>query len=151
MQITIRLNGGKLKSDQEVVMELGSSLNMKNIISKCMKTFNKGSSKAAKIYNKNGVMLFEEDLNLMTKDDILYIALDGETFNYCAILDDYEIGRILGVGGFGKVFLAKHKETKKQYAIKFADVGQELSTANTISAIYKEAEALKGLIHKHII
>jgi len=69
--------------------------------------------------------------------DILYLALKGkyntcctnlfcilgEDFNYCAILDDYEIGRTLGVGGFGKVVLGKHRETKTEVAIKFTDVG----------------------------
>ena len=151
MKVTVRVNGGKLKSEQELVMELNKDLTLKAIIKQCIKLFNKGSSKTAKLYNKSGVMLFEEDLNLVAPGDVLYVALDGETFNYCAILDDYEMGRTLGVGGFGKVILAKHKETHKQVAIKFSDVGHELSAANTISAIYKEAEALKGLIHKHII
>lgn len=96
-------------------------------------------------------MLFEEDFNLVAPNDILYIALTGDSFNYCAILDDYEMGRTLGVGGFGKVVLARHKDSKKQVAIKFSDVGQELSQANTISSIYKEAESLKALVHKHII
>lgn len=81
----------------------------------------------------------------------MYIALNGDNFNYCAILDDYEMGRTLGVGGFGKVVLGRHKETKAQVAIKFTDVQNELSTANMISAIYKEAESLKSLIHKHIV
>lgn len=54
---------------------------------------------------------------------MLYIALNGEPFNYCAILDDYDLGRVLGVGGFGKVLLAKHKEKKNLVAIKFTDVG----------------------------
>lgn len=43
---------------------------------------------------------------------MLYYAPNGENFNYCAILDDYEMGRTLGVGGFGKVVLAKHKVNK---------------------------------------
>ena len=61
------------------------------------------------------------------------------------------MGRTLGIGGFGKVVLGKHKEDKKQVAIKFTDVGNELSSANLISAIYKEADSLKSLIHKHIV
>jgi serine/threonine protein kinase len=56
--------------------------------------------------------LFDEDFNLIAPNDVLYIALQGENFNYCAILDDYDLGRTLGIGGFGKVILAKHKETK---------------------------------------
>jgi serine/threonine protein kinase len=98
-----------------------------------------------------GLALLEDDINLLTNGDVVYIALNGENFNYCAILDDYEIGRTLGVGGFGKVLLGRNKETNKQVAIKFTDVSAELTTAHTISAIYKEAESLKSLIHKHII
>jgi serine/threonine protein kinase len=95
--------------------------------------------------------LFEEDFNLISANDVLYIALNGEHFNYCAILDDYDLGRTLGIGGFGKVVLGKNKENKKEVAIKFTDVGNELSSANLISAIYKEAESLKALIHKNIV
>jgi len=56
----------------------------------------------------------------------------GEEFNYCAILDDYELGKTLGVGGFGKVVLGKHREKKNEVAIKFTDVGDQLSSANLI-------------------
>ena len=48
----------------------------------------------------------------------------GEDFSYSAILDDYVIGKELGVGGFGKVMLGKHKEEKKEVAIKFMDVSE---------------------------
>jgi serine/threonine protein kinase len=67
--------------------------------------------------------------------DILYLGskgthlfsfncIIGEDFNYSAILDDYQIIRELGQGGFGKVVLAKHKEDKKEVAIKFMDVSE---------------------------
>jgi serine/threonine protein kinase len=97
------------------------------------------------------VLLFEDDFQLISANDILYVALNGENFNYCAIIDDYELGRTLGVGGFGKVILAKHKEKKNLVAIKFTDVGNELGSANLIANIYKEAESLKSLVHKHIV
>ena len=60
-------------------------------------------------------------------------------------MDDYELGRTLGVGGFGKVVLGKHREKKNEVAIKFTDVGDQLSSANLIQQIYKEAESLKSL------
>jgi serine/threonine protein kinase len=116
-----------------------------------IKKFGSGSEKHAKLYNKQGVVLFEDDLNLLAPNDILYVALTGDNFNYCAILDDYELGRTLGVGGFGKVILAVHKENKTQVAIKFTDVQNELSSANLLSSVYKEAESLKALVHKHIV
>jgi len=75
------------------------------------------------MYNKNGVLLFDNDFNLIASGDILYIALKGEDFNYCAILDDYELGKTLGIGGFGKVLLGKQRENKSEVAIKFTDVG----------------------------
>lgn len=99
----------------------------------------------AKIFNKDGVLLLEDDFKLIAANDILYLAMKGEDFNYCAILDDYEMGRVLGVGGFGKVLLGKHRDTKQSVAIKFQDVGDQLSSANLIQSIYKEGEALKAL------
>lgn len=88
---------------------------------------------------------------MIAQGDILYCSLKGEDFNYCAILDDYEMGKVLGVGGFGKVVAGRHRETRQQVAIKFTDVGDQLSSANLIQSIYKEAEALKALNHKHIV
>lgn len=82
---------------------------------------------------------------LLNDSDILYIALKGiyyyfsslkylyfyflgEDFNYSAILDDYAIIRELGVGGFGKVMLGRHKEDKREVAIKFMDVSENCKT-----------------------
>ena len=52
----------------------------------------------------------------------------GEEFSYSAILDDYVIVKELGVGGFGKVMLGRHKEEKKEVAIKFMDVSESCKT-----------------------
>jgi len=63
------------------------------------------------------------------------IDILGEDFNYSAILDDYQITKELGVGGFGKVMLGKHKEEKKEVAIKFMDVSEnrKMNRANMFS------------------
>lgn len=53
------------------------------------------------------------------------MALDGEEFNNCAILDEYELGAVLGQGGFGKVVMGKHISTKKKVAIKFMDISEQ--------------------------
>jgi MAP/microtubule affinity-regulating kinase len=81
---------------------------------------------------------------------ISYLS-SGDNFNFCAILDDYEMGKTLGVGGFGKVVLGRHRQTKTEVAIKFTDCGDQLSSAHLIQKIYKEAEQLKALQHKHIV
>jgi serine/threonine protein kinase len=125
---------------------------LKEVIKKtCARLGDSCDYKKARMYNKKGIILQEGDYELIANGDILYCALRGEDFNYAAILDDYEMGKTLGVGGFGKVILAKHRETRKEMAIKFTDVSESLSSANLIQAIYKEAESLKALTHKHIV
>jgi MAP/microtubule affinity-regulating kinase len=108
----------------------------------CKKFGNKESYKQAKLFNKNGIQLFQDDLMLLNPGDILYLAIKGnyfqrkvlilgligEEFSYSAILDDYAITTELGVGGFGKVMLGKHKEEKKEVAIKFMDVSEVRKT-----------------------
>ena len=49
------------------------------------------------------------------------------------------------------MMLGKHKEDKKEVAIKFMDVSENLANANLIQEIYREAESLKKLNHKNII
>ena len=105
----------------------------------------------SKLYNKDGVLLFENDFQFINSGEIVYLATRGEDFNYCAILDDYELVGKLGEGGFGEVKLGRHRENKSEVAIKFMDIGQELSSASAIAGIYKEAGALKALNHKHIV
>jgi len=67
-----------------------------------------------------------------THSSVLIYFISGEEFNYCAILDDYDLGKTLGVGGFGKVVLGRHRESKSEVAIKFTDVGDQLSSAHLI-------------------
>ncbi len=77
------------------------------------------------MYNRNGLEILDEDVQFIKDRDIFYVALDGEEFNNCAILDEYEIGKIIGEGGFGKVYLAIHKDTKKKVAVKFMDISEQ--------------------------
>jgi serine/threonine protein kinase len=73
-------------------------------------------------------------VEFLNDKDILYVALDGKysllinflilgkNFSNLAILDDYETGKVLGEGGFGKVILGTEKISKKKVAIKYIDV-----------------------------
>ena len=125
---------------------------MSEVIRQADKKFNKPVGVApSKLYNKDGVLLFDKDFGYISNGEILYIATRGEDFNFCAILDEYEIIRALGEGGFGEVKLGRHRENKSEVAIKFMDIGQELSSASLIAGIYKEADALKALSHKHSV
>lgn len=72
---------------------------------------------------------------LLGGGDILYLAAKGEDFNFSAILDDYQIVKELGQGGFGKVVLGKHKEDKREVAIKFMDVSENRKRNPCISKL----------------
>lgn len=95
--------------------------------------------------------IYEDDIEYTKSGDILYLALNGEQFSYSSILDDYEISKKIGQGGFGSVMLGKHRETNKEVAIKYMDMSEQMSNAKAVTTIYKEAEALKKLKHKSII
>mgnify|MGYP000737116402 CR=1 FL=1 len=105
-------------------MDMGEGLNLKSVLKAGVKKFSpKDDYHKAKLYNRDGVLILSTDFDLINSGDILYIACRGEDFNYCAILDDYELGRTLGVGGFGKVIHGRHRETRAEVAVKFTDCG----------------------------
>ena len=57
-----------------------------------------------------------------------------------AAIDDFELLRFLGAGGFGMVLLAQHRVTQKYYAMKVIDKRIVLSQNQTHS-IFREKEA----------
>lgn len=92
------------------------------MVEACRRFNQKDKARTAKLYNRNGLEIHDDDVQFINNRDIFYIAFDGEEFNNCAILDEYEIGKIIGEGGFGKVYIATHKESKKKVAVKFMDI-----------------------------
>ena len=57
----------------------------------------------------------------------------------------------LGEGGFGSVYLLRHKLNKREIAAKFVDVSEYLNKADNIQFALKEARYLINLDHKNII
>ena len=110
------------------------------------KQFNcKEKASIAKLYNKKGVAIYEDDIEYTKAGDVLYLALNGkeinpkisqteqafwipnhigEAFSNSAILDDYEIIKKIGQGGFGSVMLGKNRDTNKEVAIKYMDMSE---------------------------
>jgi serine/threonine protein kinase len=58
--------------------------------------------------------------------------------------------KLLGEGGFGKVFLAQHKQTGTKYAIKIIKT-ENIGSVYDIDCIFVEAEILKSLNHQNIV
>jgi len=104
-----------------------------------------------RLFDKEGVELFEADLRMLNNNDVVYLSAKGEDFNYNSVLSEYDLKEVLGEGGFGKVYLAVDRETGTKVAIKFMDISHYLSHASQIEEIYREANALQKLDHNNII
>ena len=59
-------------------LELTDGLTLKSVIKQGMKKLASKEGNNAKIYNKNGVMLFENDFSLIANNDVLYLAPRGK-------------------------------------------------------------------------
>jgi len=61
-----------------------------------------------------------------------------------------ELGQVLGVGGFGKVYLAHDLDLKQDYAVKVVD--KALVRAHNLQEYVKrEVDIMKMVRHKHVI
>jgi serine/threonine protein kinase len=66
---------------------------------------------------------------------------------------------VIGVGGFGKVYRATHKQTGEEVAVKYMDITENckhnpnplVTHADQIEEIYREHEALEKLDHRNIV
>lgn len=57
---------------------------------------------------------------------------------------------MLGEGGYGKVFLGRHKQSGEQFAIKVIKT-ENIGSAADIDSIFVEAEVLRSLNHPNIV
>src|SRR5262245_15758264 len=62
----------------------------------------------------------------------------------------YWIERVLGEGGFGRVYLARDDELGRLVAVKVPHPGL-LSTPQSVSLFLAEAKVLAGLDHPHVV
>ena len=80
-QLIVRVNGGIHKSQAENIIEFSDcdKPSLREIIKNTCKRFGcKEKASNSLIYSKKGIQLFDEDINFIQPNDILYIALDGK-------------------------------------------------------------------------
>ncbi|ESP05116.1 hypothetical protein LOTGIDRAFT_208058 [Lottia gigantea] len=65
-------------------------------------------------------------------------------------MEKYETEEKLGVGACGAVYLVKHVDTKRQYALKKIEIDDKKKT-RTKENVLKEASILEKLKHPHIV
>jgi hypothetical protein len=97
--VIFKFNNGNLHGfDQDVKVEVDflelDMLNpVKQLVKKAGKEFRlkKDRIDDLKLYNEDGVKLFDKDIFLISSGDVLYISLAEEDFNYGQILKRYAI------------------------------------------------------------
>ena len=102
-----------------------------------------------RLFNQQGLELFEQDLQFIKTGDILYVS-KGEDFDILTYYDEYQIVKELGEGGFGSVVLGIHKKTQEKVAIKITSA-EAIDTARDVYIVFAEAETLKNLKHSNIV
>ncbi len=75
------------------------------------------------------------------------VKRDAQTHS---MVDDYAIEKQLGVGGFGAVYLAKHRKTGKRVAIKVM-LSKVAVEEDAQEKFVREIESLKKLQHSNIV
>lgn len=103
------------------------------------------------IFSLYGLTINPEDVEFIQDRDCLYLECNGRPFDTRQIIDQYNISRMIGEGGFGKVYHGTHKKSGQQVAVKYIDLSEYMKKANKIEEIFKEAKILMQLTHKNII
>ena len=102
-----------------------------------------------RLFNQEGMEMFNDDFKFLKNKEVLYVS-KGEDFNVNTYYSEYKILKILGQGGFGKVYAAIHKKTKEKVAIKITNAGG-IDNCEDVESIFSEAETLKSLVHPNIV
>lgn len=105
--------------------------------------------KKMRLFNSEGLEIYENDLAFLKNEDILYVS-KGEDFKFETYYSEYKLEKIIGQGGFGKVFLGFHKKNKKRVAIKITNQNG-FENSEDIDSIFNEAQTVKALQHPNIV
>ena len=121
--------------------ELLSSLNLSNISKKNLTIHH--------LYNNKEIDLEDSDISYLSPNEIIFFSFDNSSYKSSNHFNQYEFIRWIKSGGYGKVFLANHIITKKQYAIKQIDT-TNFSNENLYN-ISREHIILRSMLHKNVI
>lgn len=150
IKIYIRLNGNSTV-ETDYVCRAYSKNNMAGLMEHVSKkfSFKPNDIPNLRLFNNEGLEIYEEDIQFLKDKNVLYIS-KGEDFNFNTFYSEYNISKVLGQGGFGKVYLGIHKKTKQKVAIKITNANG-IDNAEDIDSIFTEFETVKALSHPNIV
>ena len=86
------------KSQQECVMDFSEEErpSLRSIIKSTCKRFGcKEKVGSSIVYNKQGIQLFDDDINFIKAEDVLYIALNGKCLSIAFLVARYSLVYLL--------------------------------------------------------
>ncbi|OMJ27878.1 Serine/threonine-protein kinase Sgk1 [Smittium culicis] len=92
----------------------------------------------------------EKSYTLPNHNEVEQIELDVELMSrrkHKVSLDDFHLLTLIGKGAYGKVMLARHKDTAKVFAIKVISKNKILSRPGDVSRIMAERQVLKQVVN----
>ncbi|CAG9319146.1 unnamed protein product [Blepharisma stoltei] len=65
--------------------------------------------------------------------------------------DDYEFAKVIGRGGFAKIYLAKNIETQQDFAIKSIEKSQVVNFPSNFAQLVSEIKIMRSLDHPNVV
>lgn len=70
------------------------------------------------------MLIEDDDIDFVQDGDYLYLETQGRAFDMRQVIDQFKLDKLLGEGGYGKVYKAMHKKTKEVVAVKMIDISE---------------------------
>ena len=111
-KVFVKVNGHNLKTKQIRFHKhsISSLDQLKKLIKKEL-NIKIGDYRNLRIFNNQGNDIYDDDFEFLDIDGETYYVSIGPDFDYATLLNEYEITKELGKGGFGTVNLGRHIET----------------------------------------
>ena len=121
-QMFVKINGSFSKQFTEVSVGKSNMNDYETFLTSLCNAFQLRTNKDCIIYSLFGIRIDNEDVQFVQDQDFLYLETKAKPFDTRQIIDQYVIDKLLGEGGFGKVWRGKHKRTGQFVAIKYIDL-----------------------------
>jgi len=111
---------------------------------------NYGTNKSPKVKNKNANANTDHSIKNISTISPSHLRNNG-SFENGRLLKNFKDFRMIGAGGFGSVFVAKHHIDSYNYAIKVIQLRYEENEDLSVNPVVKEVQTMTRLNHKNVV
>ena len=101
-----------------------------------------------RLYSKDGVEITDNDVYFIHPNDVVYLDLIGQEFNFAQVLDQYT--KVAQLGLTGKVFKLKEIAAEKHTVIKMISFEETGINDSKIEEFLRNLSPLKLLEHRNV-